>query len=136
MAKRDETISREDAELMIRDWQSECVNQPALHNQANVLLSRLNLIRPTIHHRAADKIRLEQQSFQVGDDARFADGYSEGLAFALDALGGKRASDDDADLLDALRKMHRAGQKQGWENAYEYEMKLAEAAIAKAEGRS
>lgn len=25
---------------------------------------------------------------------------------------------------------------QGWENAYEYEMKLAEAAIAKAEGRS
>ncbi len=105
MGKHDETLSREDVELMIRDWQSECADQPSLHNQANVLLSRLKIIRPTIHHRAASKIRLEQQSFQTGDDARFADGYSEGLAFALDALELPKttfSSDDEA--LELLEK--------------------------------
>lgn len=99
MADREETVAREDIELMIRDWQSECKDHPAMHNQANVLLSRLKDIRTTKHHRAASKIRLEIQSFQTGDDARFADGYREALAFALDALEPANttfSSDDDA----------------------------------------
>lgn len=35
-------IAKSDVEQMIKEWQSECANHPALHNQANVLLDRLN----------------------------------------------------------------------------------------------
>lgn len=38
------------------------------------------------------------------------------------------------DLLEALQKMFRAGQKQNWNERYESEMKLARAAINKALG--
>jgi hypothetical protein len=40
------------------------------------------------------------------------------------------------DLLEALKGLFRAGQKQGWDHHYEHEMSAARAAIAKAEGRS
>lgn len=41
----------------------------------------------------------------------------------------------DDDLLSALKLLFRCGQKQGWQNAYEREMKIAEAAISVAEGK-
>lgn len=38
------------------------------------------------------------------------------------------------DILDALQKMFRAGQKQNWNDRYESEMNAARAAISKALG--
>ena len=43
-----ETIMKADVEKMIRDWQEECVNHPALHNQGNVLLDRLKSMKPSL----------------------------------------------------------------------------------------
>jgi hypothetical protein len=40
------------------------------------------------------------------------------------------------ELLEALQRMLRAGQKQNWNERYESEMQLARAAIAKALGES
>lgn len=40
------------------------------------------------------------------------------------------------ELLEALQRMLRAGQKQNWNERYEYEMSLAREAIAKALGES
>ncbi|MCQ6539864.1 hypothetical protein [Escherichia coli] len=40
------------------------------------------------------------------------------------------------ELLEALRRMLRAGQKQNWNEHYESEMSLASAAIAKATGET
>jgi hypothetical protein len=39
-------IAKAEVEKMIKDWQSECANHPALHNQANVLLDRLDGLVP------------------------------------------------------------------------------------------
>lgn len=41
-----------------------------------------------------------------------------------------------SELLEALRRMLRAGQKQNWNERYESEMSLARAAIAKATGET
>lgn len=42
----------------------------------------------------------------------------------------------NSELLEALRRMLRAGQKQNWNERYESEMSLARAAIAKATGET
>lgn len=42
----------------------------------------------------------------------------------------------NSELLEALRRMLRAGQKQNWDERYESEMSLARAAIAKATGET
>lgn len=58
-------------------------------------------------------------------------------------LVGQVESESDArlfcaapELLEALRRMLRAGQKQNWNEHYESEMSLAYAAIAKATGET
>lgn len=43
-----ETIMKADVEKMIRDWQAECGEHPALHNQGNVLLDRLKAMKPSL----------------------------------------------------------------------------------------
>lgn len=43
-----DTIMKADVEKMIRDWQVECDDHPALHNQGNVLLDRLKALKPSL----------------------------------------------------------------------------------------
>jgi hypothetical protein len=43
-----ETVMKSDVERMIIDWQDECAEHPQLHNQGNVLLSRLRSIQPSV----------------------------------------------------------------------------------------
>jgi hypothetical protein len=44
----EETIMKADVEKMIRDWQAECAEHPALHNQGNVLLDRLKALKSSL----------------------------------------------------------------------------------------
>ncbi|MDM9643840.1 hypothetical protein [Rhizobium sp. S163] len=43
-----DTVMKADVEKMIRDWQAECADHPALHNQGNVLLDRLKALKPSL----------------------------------------------------------------------------------------
>lgn len=43
-----ETVMKTDVEKLIRDWQIECADHPALYNQANVLLNRLKSLKPSL----------------------------------------------------------------------------------------
>ena len=48
LAASGDTIMKTDVEKMIRDWQAECADHPALYNQANVLLDRLKALKPSL----------------------------------------------------------------------------------------
>lgn len=71
-----DTIMKADVEKMIRDWQAECVDHPALHNQGNVLLDRLKALKPS----------LAMEDFLTGMD-RLAEQAQASMTFS---------SDDDA----------------------------------------
>lgn len=43
-----DTVMKADVEKMIRDWQTECADHPALHNQGNILLDRLRALKPSL----------------------------------------------------------------------------------------
>lgn len=79
------TINRADVERMIKDWQAECANHPALHNQGNVLLDRLEAVVPALEAVSA-KITNELKSLHMSEEGEFGRGYAEALAFALDAI--------------------------------------------------
>ncbi len=55
-----ETIMKRDVEAMILSWQEECSEHPSLHNQGNVLLSRLRNLKPS----------LSMEDFLTGMDAQ------------------------------------------------------------------
>jgi len=66
-----DTVMKSDVEKMIIDWESECAEYPALHNQVNVLLSRLKAMKPSlaINDFLAGMDNLTPVSFTSDDDA-------------------------------------------------------------------
>lgn len=85
------TIMKADVEKMIRDWQAECADHPALHNQGNVLLGRLKAL----------KASLAMEDFLTGMDC-LAEQAQVSMTFS---------SDDDA--LEFLKRYGHGESKNG-----------------------
>lgn len=60
--------------------------------------------------------------------------FGKGYPFEMTSTANKNLIAAAPDLIEALQKMFRAGQKQNWNERYESEMNVARAAISKALG--
>lgn len=109
-----DTIMKSDVETMIRSWQSECKDHPALHNQGNVLLSRLEVLKPS----------LAMNDFLSGMDS---------LAHQPVTAGLERVDDMLSALRDSIHGDCYMGER--WEQEQIDEIRMALAAL-KSEGRN